>query len=174
MGGTGTRARARASTACLSVSRSVGRSGASLSPPKRDGKKEEGRKRKRKSVQHLRFPSGHPPQYSEGLTGLNFGKRNGNRCFPGSMTVHIVQGVLLGFQTHFFAMLSARPGPRRGRGRGRKDGDRDRRPRPRPRRRRRRAGRLLAAGCWLLPAAGVGRVPLPSPQGETHARRELI
>ena len=42
-----------------------------------------------KSVQHLRFPSGHPPQYSEGLTGLNFGKRNGNRCFPSSMTVHI-------------------------------------------------------------------------------------
>ena len=42
-----------------------------------------------KSVQHPRFPSGHPPQYSEGLTGLNFGKRNGNRCFPSSMTVRI-------------------------------------------------------------------------------------
>ncbi len=35
----------------------------------------------RKSVQHPRFPSGHPPQYSAGLTWLNFANRTGYGVF---------------------------------------------------------------------------------------------
>ena len=53
------------------------------------GSRHNQKKVESRGLQHPHFPSGHPPQYSEGLTGFNFGKRNGNRCFSGSMTVSI-------------------------------------------------------------------------------------
>ena len=48
--------------------------------------REERRKEKKgtpkaKSVQHPRFPSGHPPQYSAGLTWLNFANQTGYGVF---------------------------------------------------------------------------------------------